>query len=179
MKKREKEDYTQEQVDQISQEIIECNYYPKDVTEADMRDYLAKEENNEAFFTSLENDKEAKKRMELGEHLLIDEITKRINKNFKDYGIEPTMETQIDANEEISLLKIKQYASMIKEMKAKFQVDKYRLLNTFRDKEALKTFTDEQIENHVLSMWHLKDCIEGMEKELRGWEEDVKQRYDD
>jgi hypothetical protein len=27
-------------------------------------------------------------------------------------------------------------------------------------------------------MWHLKDCIERMEKELREWEKEVKQRYD-
>src|SRR3954452_8665839 len=153
------EPYTEEQLVQITQEIIECSYYPKDITQADMRDYLAKEENNEAVFNSVETLDVADERMKLGEQLFLDEITKRFDKNFEDYGIEPTMEMQLDANEEISMFRIKHFTSIVKELKAKFQVDKYRLHSTFIDKEALKIFTDDQIQNHVLSMWHLKDCI--------------------
>lgn len=170
------EPYTEEQLVQITQEIIECSYYPKDITQADMRDYLAKEENNEAVFNSVETLDVADERMKLGEQLFLDEITKRFDKNFEDYGIEPTMEMQLDANEEISMFRIKHFTSIVKELKAKFQVDKYRLHSTFIDKEALKIFTDDQIQNHVLSMWHLKDCIEKMEKELRDWEKEVLQR---
>ncbi|MFL6309383.1 MAG: hypothetical protein ACJ718_02365 [Nitrososphaeraceae archaeon] len=172
------EPYTEEQLVQITQEIIECSYYPKDITQADMRDYLAKEENNEAVFNSVETLDVADERMKLGEQLFLDEITKRFDKNFEDYGIEPTMEMQLDANEEISMFRIKHFTSIVKELKAKFQVDKYRLHSTFIDKEALKIFTDDQIQNHVLSMWHLKDCIEKMEKELRDWEKEVLQRCD-
>jgi hypothetical protein len=172
------EPYTEEQLVQITQEIIECSYYPKDITQADMRDYLAKEENNEAVFNSVETLDVADERMKLGEQLFLDEITKRFDKNFEDYGIEPTMEMQLDANEEISMFRIKHFTSIVKELKAKFQVDKYRLHSTFIDKEALKIFTDDQIQNHVLSMWHLKDCIEKMEKELRDWEMEVLQRCD-
>ncbi|MFL6524352.1 MAG: hypothetical protein ACJ71B_12860 [Nitrososphaera sp.] len=170
------EPYTEEQLVQITQEIIECSYYPKDITQADMRDYLAKEENNEAVFNSVETLDVADERMKLGEQLFLDEITKRFDKNFEDYGIEPTMEMQLDANEEISMFRIKHFTSIVKELKAKFQVDKYRLHSTFIDKETLKIFTDDQIQNHVLSMWHLKDCIEKMEKELRDWEKEVLQR---
>ena len=172
------EEYTEEQLVQITQEIIECSYYPRDITEADMKDYLAKEQNNEAVFNSVETLDVADERMKLGEQLFIDEITKRLKKNFEDFGIEPTMEMQIDANEEISMFRIKHFASIVRELKAKFQVDKYRLHNTFGDKETLETFTDDQIQTHVLSMWHLKDCIERMEKELREWEKEVKRRYD-
>jgi hypothetical protein len=175
---REEEEYTEDQLVQITEEIIECSYYPKDITESDMKDYLAKEENNEAVFNSAETLDVADERMKLGEQLFIDEIAKRFDKNFKDYGIEPTIEMQLDANEEISMFRIKHFASIVKELKAKFQVDKYRLHSTFGDKEILKTFTDEQIRNHVLSMWHLKDCIETMEKELIEWEKEVTQRYD-
>ena len=172
------EEYTEEQLVQITQEIIECSYYPTDITEADMKDYLAKEENNEAVFNSVETLDIADERMKLSEQLFIDEITKRLNKNFEDFGIESTMEMQLDANEEISMFRIKHFASIVRELKAKFQVDKYRLHYTFGDKETLQTFTDDQIHTHVLSMWHLKDCIERMEKELREWEKEVKQRYD-
>lgn len=174
----EEEEYTEQQLVEITQEIIECSYYPKDISEADMKDYLAKEENNEAVFNSVEALDFVDERMKMGEQLFRDEITRRFNKNFKDYGIEPTIDMQLDANEEISMFRIKHFASIVKELKAKFQVDKYRLHNTFSDKESLKTFTDDQIRNHVLSMWHLKDCIERMEKELREWEKEVKQRFD-
>ncbi len=143
-----------------------------------MRDYLAKEESNEAVFNSIETLDAADERMKLGEQLFLDEIIKRFDKNLKDYGIEPNMDMQLDANEEISMFRIKHFTSIVKELKAKFQVDKYRLHSTFIDKEALKTFTDDQIQNHVLSMWHLKDCIEKMEKELRDWEKEVQQRCD-
>jgi len=163
----EEEKYTEEQLVQITQEILECSYYPNDITEADMKDYLAKEENNEAVYNSVETLDVADERMKLGEQLFVDEITKRFNNHFEDYGIEPTMEMQLDANEEISMFRIKHFASIVRELKAKFQVDKYRLHNTFGNKETLQTFTDDQIQTHVLSMWHLKDCIERMEKELR------------
>jgi hypothetical protein len=87
------------------------------------------------------------------------------------------MEMKLDASEEIPMFRIKHFTGMVRELKAKFQVDKYRLHNSFGDKETLPTFTDDQIQTHVLSMWHLKDCIERMEKELREWEKEVKQRY--
>src|SRR3712207_4148937 len=160
------EEYTEEQLVQITQEIMECSYFPKDITEADMKDYLAKEKNNEAVFNSVETLDFADERMKLGEQLFIDEITKQFNKNFEDYGIEPTMEMQLDANEEISMFRIKHFASIVRELKAKFQVDKYRLHNTFGDKETLQTFTDDQIQTHVLSMWHLKTCIRSEERRV-------------
>ena len=79
-----------------------------------------------------------------------------------------------DLNEELALFRIKQYADVVKEMKAEFQVDKFRLYNTFKDKEVLKRYTDEQIKNAVLSAWHTKKGIEEMEKVLRKWEEEEK-----
>jgi hypothetical protein len=63
---KEEEEYTEEQLVQITQEIIECSYYPNDITEADMKDYLAKEENNEAVFNSVETLDVADERMKLG-----------------------------------------------------------------------------------------------------------------
>ena len=164
--------------EEVMKVIIKCDYYPKDIAEADMKDYLAKEKNNEDYFASVENIDIIHERMKSAEQLFIDgALTERINKNLIDYGIEPDAQTMLDVNEELSMFRIRQSADVIKELKAKFQVDKYRLLNTFRDKEVLKTYTNEQIKNAVLSMWHLKDCIEKMEEQLRGWEDVVKQRY--
>jgi hypothetical protein len=62
-------------------------------------------------------------------------------------------------------------------MKEEFQVEKFRLINTFNNKEVLKTYTDEQIKNAVLSMLKVKRGIETNEKELREWEQEAKQRY--
>src|SRR5918999_3910950 len=176
----EEQEYTQEQIIQITKEIMECDYYrSKDVTEADMKDFLAKEKSGENIFSDSTSVDSIDERMRLGEEMFIDEMSKRFTKNLKDHGIMPSVKTQIDTNEEISLFRIKQYASMIKEMKAEFQVNKYRLINTFKDEKAFKTYTGDQIENAVLYIWHSKDCIDKMEKELREWEEEVKQRYND
>ncbi len=78
MKEQEVEEYTEDQLVQITQEIIECNYYPEGITEADMMDYLAKEENNEAVFNSAEALDVVDERMKLGEQL---NASIRISKN--------------------------------------------------------------------------------------------------
>jgi hypothetical protein len=167
----------EERLEQIFKEIMECDYYPKDITQADMEDYLTKEKSGENVFASVKNMDYAYDSVKVSEQLFIDEITERINKNFKDYGIQPNIQTQRDINEEISIFRIKQYGSLLKELKADFQVDKFRLVNTFRNKKVLKTYTDDQIKNAVLAMWHTKDCIDKMEKEQRDWEQEAKQRY--
>jgi hypothetical protein len=92
-------------------------------------------------------------------------------------GIVPNEETKRAANEEVVIYRIKQFADAVKEMKEEFQVEKFRLINTFNNKEVLKTYTDEQIKNTVLSMLKVKRGIETNEKELREWEQEAKQRY--
>jgi N6-adenosine-specific RNA methylase IME4 len=79
-----------------------------------------------------------------------------------------------DLNEELVLFRIKQYATVVKEMKAEFQVEKFRLYNTFKDKEVLKMYTEEQTKNGVLFAWYTKKGIEEMEKQLKSWEEHEK-----
>ena len=81
-----------------------------------MEDYLRKEESGGAVFASLESVESAQKAIELKRDELIDEITRRFNKNYEEHGIEPTIEDQINADEEVRLNTIKQYADMTKEL---------------------------------------------------------------
>ena len=167
-------EYTDEQAEQMMREIAACDYYPKDITQADIEDYLAKEKSGEAVFTSAENIDTTDERIKAAEDLFMKERAEHINRHNDELGIETNKEMLRDLNEELALFRIKQYADVVKEMKAEFQVDKFRLYNTFKDKEVLKTYTDEQIKNAVLSSWHTKKAIEEMEKVLRKWEDEEK-----
>jgi hypothetical protein len=138
-----------------------------------MEDYLAKEKSGETWRDGIEHQEENMKR---GEAFLVQQIEKRINEN-AEMGIVPNEETKRAANEEVVIYRIKQFADAVKEMKEEFQVEKFRLINTFNNKEVLKTYTDEQIKNAVLSMLKVKRGIETNEKELREWEQEAKQRY--
>jgi Holliday junction resolvasome RuvABC endonuclease subunit len=172
-KEEEEAEYTQEQVQEMLKEIMECDYYPKEITQKDMEDYLAKEKSGETWRDGIEHQEENMKR---GEAFLVQQIEKRINEN-AEMGIVPNEETKRAANEEVVIYRIKQFADAVKEMKEEFQVEKFRLINTFNNKEVLKTYTDEQIKNTVLSMLKVKRGIETNEKELREWEQEAKQRY--
>jgi hypothetical protein len=167
-------EYTDEQAEQMLREIVACDYYPNDISQADMEDYLAKEKNGEAVFTSAETIDTTGERIKAAEELFMKERAAHVNRYSDELGIEPNKEMLRDLNEELALFRIKQYADVVKEMKAEFQVDKFRLYNTFKDKEVLKRYTDEQIKNAVLSAWHTKKGIEEMEKVLRKWEEEEK-----
>jgi hypothetical protein len=167
-------EYTDEQAEQMLREIVACDYYPNDISQSDMEDYLAKEKNGEAVFTSAETIDTTGERIKAAEELFMKERAARVNRYSDELGIEPNKEMLRDLNEELALFRIKQYADVVKEMKAEFQVDKFRLYNTFKDKEVLKRYTDEQIKNAVLSAWHTKKGIEEMEKVLRKWEEEEK-----
>ena len=114
-KDENKQEYTDEQIHQMVKGILNCNYFPQDITKSDIEGYLRKEESGEAVFTSLESIERAQKAIELKRNELIDEITRRFNKkNYEEHGIEPTIEDQINANEEVRLNTIKQYADMAK-----------------------------------------------------------------
>ena len=177
-KKDKKQEYTDEQIHQMVKGILNCNYFPQDITQSDMEDYLRKEESGEAIFTSLESIERAQKDIELKRNELIDKITKRFNKNYEEHGIEPTIEDQINANEEVRLNTIKQYADMTKEFKAKFQVDRQRIINTVKNgKMESGEYTDKQIVDFVASTWILKETIDGMETKLKDWEAEVKERF--
>ena len=177
-KKDKKQEYTDEQINQMVKEILNCNYFPQDITQSDMEDYLRKEESGEAIFTSLESVERAQKAIELKRNELIDVINRRFNKNFKEHGIEPTIEDQINANEEVRLNTIKQYADLAKELKAKFQVDRQRIINTVKSgKMESGEYTDKQIVNFVASTWILKMTIDGMETKLKDWEAEVRERF--
>jgi hypothetical protein len=128
----------EERLEQIFKEIMECDYYPKDITQADMEDYVAKEKSGEAVFTSAEAVDTIDERIKVAEELFMEERAERINRRNDELGIEPNKEMLRDLNEELALFRIKQYADVVKEMKAEFQVDKFRLYNTFKDKEVLK-----------------------------------------
>jgi hypothetical protein len=178
-KKNENEqEYTEEQIQQMVNGILSCNYFPQDITQSDMEDYLRKEESGEAVFTSLESVERAQKAIELKRNEHIDEITRRFNKNYEEHGIEPTIEDQVNANEEVRLNTIKQYADMTKELKAKFQVDRQRIINTVKSgKMESGEYTDKQIVDFVASTWILKMTIDGMETKLKDWEVEVKERF--
>jgi hypothetical protein len=176
-KKEKKQEYTDEQIAQMVKGILNCNYFPQDITQLDIEDYLRKEESGEAIFTSLESVERAQKAIELKRNELVDEITRLFNKNYKQHGIEPTIQDQIDANEEVRLNTIKQYADMTKELKAKFQVDRQRIINTVKSgKMESGEYTDKQIVDFVASTWILKETIDGMETKLKDWEAEVKER---
>ena len=167
-KKEKKQEYTDEQIHQMVKGILNCNYFPHDITQSDMEDYLRKEESGEAIFTSLDSVERAQKAIELKRNELIDKITRRFNKNYEEHGIEPTIEDQINANEEVRLNTIKQYADMTKEFKAKFQVDRQRIINTVKNgKMESGEYTDKQIVDFVASTWILKQTIDGMETKLK------------
>ncbi len=177
-KKENKQEYTDEQIHQMVKGILNCNYFPQDITQSDIKDYLRKEERGEAIFTSLESVERAQKAIELKRNELIDEITRRFNKNYEEHGIEPTIEDQVNANEEVRLNTIKQYADMTKELKAKFQVDRQRIINTVKSgKMESGEYTDKQIVDFVASTWILKETIDGMETKLKDWEAEVKERF--
>jgi hypothetical protein len=166
-KKDKKQDYTDEQIHQMVKGILNCNYFPQDITQSDIEDYLRKEESGEAVFTSLESVERAQKAIELKRNELVDEITRRFNKNYEEHGIEPTIEDQINANEEVRLNTIKQYADMTKELKAKFQVDRQRMINTVKSgKMESGEYTDKQIVDFAVSTWILKETIDGIETKL-------------
>lgn len=176
-KKEKKQEYTDEQIPQMVKGILNCNYFPQDITQLDIEDYLRKEESGEAIFTSLESVERAQKAIEIKRNELIDEITRLFNKNYKQHGIEPTIQDQIDPNEEVRLNTIKQYADMTKELKAKFQVDRQRIINTVKSgKMESGEYTDKQIVDFVASTWILKETIDGMETKLKDWEAEVKER---
>jgi hypothetical protein len=168
-KKEKKQGYTDEQqIHQMVKGILNCNYFPQDITQSDMEDYLRKEESGEAVFTSPESVERAQKAIELKRNELTDEITKRFDKNYQEHGIEPTIEDQINANEEVHLNTIKQYADLTKELKAKFQVDRQRIINTVKSgKMESGEYTDKQIVDFVASTWILKETIDGMETKLK------------
>ena len=177
-KKENKQEYTDEQIHQMVKGILNCNYFPQAITQSDMEDYLRKEESGEAIFTSLESVKRAQNAIELKRNEIIDEITRRFNKNYEEHGIEPTIEDKINANEEVRLNTIKQYADMTKELKAKFQVDRQRIINTVKSgKMESGEYTDKQIVDFVASTWILKETIDGMETKLKDWEAEVKERF--
>jgi hypothetical protein len=177
-KQVKKQEYTDEQIHQMVKGILNCNYYPQDITQSDMEDYLRKEERGEAVFTSLESVERAQKAIELKRNELIDKITRRFNKNYVEHGIEPTIEDQINANEEVRLNTIKQYVDMTKELKAKFQVDRQRIINTVKSgKMESGEYKDKQIVDFVASTWILKMTIDGMETKLKDWEAEVKERF--
>jgi hypothetical protein len=176
-KKEKKQEFTGEQIAQMVKGILNCNYFPQDITQLDIEDYLRKEESGEAIFTSLESLERAQKAIEIKRSELIDEITRLFNKNYKQHGIEPTIQDQIDPNEEVRLNTIKQYADMTKELKAKFQVDRQRIINTVKSgKMESGEYTDKQIVDFVASTWILKETIDGMETKLKDWEAEVKER---
>jgi hypothetical protein len=178
-KKENKQEYTDEQIHQMVKGILNCNYFPQAITQSDMEDYLRKEERGEAIFASLESVERAQKAIELKRNELIDEITRRFNKTYEEHGIEPTTEDQINANEEVRLNTIKQYADMTKELKAKFQVDRQRIINTVKSgKMESGEYTDKQIVDFVASTWILKMTIDGMETKVKkDWEAEVKERF--
>jgi hypothetical protein len=178
-KKDKKQEYTDEQIHQMVKGILNCNYFPQDITQSDLEDHLRKEESGEAVFTSLESVERAQKAIELKRNELVDEITRRFNKNYEEHGIEPTIEDQINANEEVRLNTIKQYADMTKEIKAKFQVDRQRIINTVKSgKMESGEYADKQIVDFVASTWILKETIDGMETKLKkDWEAEVKDRF--
>lgn len=178
-KEKKKQEYTDEQIHQMVKGILNCNYFPEDITQSDMEDYLRKEASGEAIFTSLESVERAQKSIELKRKELIDEIARRFNKNYEEHGIEPTIEDQVNANEEVRLNTIKQYADMTKELKAKFQVDRQRIINTVKSgKMESGEYTDKQIVDFVASTWILKETIDGMETKLKkDWEAEVKERF--
>src|SRR3712207_6418724 len=80
-KKDKKQEYTDEQIHQMVKEILNCNYFPQDITQSDMEDYLRKEESGEAVFTSLESVERAQKAIELKRNELIDEDRKSTRLN--------------------------------------------------------------------------------------------------
>jgi hypothetical protein len=177
-KKENKQEYKEEQIHLMVKGILNCNYFPQDISQSDMEDYLRREECGEAIFTSLESVKRAQKAIELKRNELIDEITRRFNKNYEEQGIEPTIKDQIDANEEVRLNTIKQYADMTRELKAKFQVDRQRIINTVKSgKMESGEYTDKQIVDFVASTWILKETIDGMETKLKDWEAEVRERF--
>ena len=177
-KKDKKQEYTDEQIHHMVKGILNCNYFPQDITQSDMEDYLRKEESGEAIFASLESVERAQKAIELKRNELIDEITRRFNTNYEEHGIEPTIEDQINANEEVRLNTIKRYADMTKELKAKFQVDRQRIINRVKSgKMESGEYTDKQIVDFVASTWILKMTIDGMETKLKDWEAEVKERF--
>ena len=141
---------------------------------------MRKEESGDAVFTSLESVERAQKAIEVKRNELIDEITRRFKQTFEEHGIEPTtIEDQINANEEVRLNTIKQYSDMTKELKAKFQVDRQRIINTVKSgKMESGEYTDKQIVDFVASTWILKETIDGMETKLKkDWEAEVKERF--
>ncbi len=68
---------------------------------------------------------------------------------------------------------------MTKELKAKFQVDRQRIINTAKSgKMESGEYTDKQIVDFVASTWILKETIDGMETKLKkDWESEVKERF--
>jgi len=88
-----------------------------------MEDYLAKEKNGEAVFTSAETIDTTGERIKAAEELFMKERAARVNRYSDELGIEPNKEILRDLNEELALFRIKQYADVVKEMKAEFQVD--------------------------------------------------------
>jgi hypothetical protein len=177
-KKENKQEYADEQTHQMVKGILNCNYFPQDITQSDLEDYLRKEESGEAVFTSSESVERAQKAIELKRNEHIYEITRRFNQNYEKHGIEPTIEDQINANEEVRLNTIKQYADLAKELKAKFQVDRQRIINTVKSgKMESGEYTDKQIVDFVASTWILKETIDGMETKLKDWEAEVKERF--
>jgi hypothetical protein len=57
---------------------------------------------------------------------------------------------------------------MTKELKAKFQVDRQRIINTVKSgKMESGEYTDKQIVDFVTSTWILKETIDGMETKLK------------
>jgi hypothetical protein len=177
-KKENKQEYADEQTHQMVKGILNCNYFPQDITQSDLEDYLRKEESGEAVFTSSESVERAQKSIELKRNEHIYEITRRFNQNYEKHGIEPTIEDQINANEEVRLNTIKQYADLAKELKAKFQVDRQRIINTVKSgKMESGEYTDKQIVDFVASTWILKETIDGMETKLKDWEAEVKERF--
>jgi hypothetical protein len=169
-------EYIEEEADQIIKEVMECNYYPDEVTDADMKDYLEKEKRGEAWYDHIEQqDQDMKK----SEAFLVHDIERRMNEHFHQYGITPNEETAREVNEEIAIHRLKLYANEIKEMKAEFQVDKWRILHTFNNQEERNKLTGEQIRDHILGMHVTKKGIEESEKRLREWEQEVRQKYHD
>jgi hypothetical protein len=61
----------EERLEQIFKEIMECDYYPKHITQADMEDYLAKEKSGENVFASVKNIDDAYDGVKVSEQLFI------------------------------------------------------------------------------------------------------------
>ena len=174
----EEEEYTDEQIEAISKEIMECDYYPKDITQKDMEDYMKKEENAETVKPQDFDKGDPHSAMNVAEQFLVKDIENRINRKYRELGIQPNPEIMNDdINEEIRLFRIRQWTNVVREWKAEYQVQKIALVNTFRDEEVLKTYSGKEIQDYVLTLHHTKKTIESMEEELKGWEQEVRQRY--